>query len=775
MFHNFSGYSFADSIAFSLSDHFPIGICKKLPKQPSRYLSFTGRSYRDFNEDQFCIDLENADWTMYDQVVNPDIAWDIMYSNILKVVDAHCPFKEYHISKKRPPYITTEIISLSRDRDYHHKLAICSPENSPQAAYHCQLATSLRKTVNSNIKNSKQNFILNQFESSNNNPNKFWSTVSSLLLQVKSKVIEGVFSKDNGSFLTGYEASQEINSFFINVGSEIDARLPPPSDFLKFFDDLPCTIDQMAEFSIASTEIKLEGIDISKSSGIPNINSNLLKIALLNQKARFCRLLNLCDSSAIFPRLWKTSMVIPIPKKGDSRFVTNLRPVALLPIPGKILEKFLETHLSHYLSDNNILTPSQGGFRKNHSTQLTTFNLTENIASALNNNSFALVTYLDVSKAFDTINHSILLNKLALLGINGNFFSILVDYLRDRQQCTNFNGCISNKLPVKTGVPQGSIIGPILFNLYVNDVSYICFNSILSMYADDTALCCISPNLSQLECMMNNDLRLMNTWSVNNRLSLNAFKTKCTLFYSKRKKIINHLEIYLGNQLLEFVPCYKYLGFLLDRQLNFENHTARLLQRANAKATVLYKIRRYLNQHISLRLYKSLLLPILEYGDIFVLGNNMKPLFKLQKFQNRMLRLVLHINYRISNVDLHLRSNVLPLVYRRHLSICRVMFNLSFDVNRLEQTMNVRTRSAGAAMLSVPFPKSNFLHKSVFYQGFKIWNSLPVHLRMIRDYKLFKKKLKFLLMLSFQTTQQLNNVQLVEELPDSVLSNSLYL
>lgn len=170
-------------------------------------------------------------------------------------------------------------------------------------------------------------------------------------------------------------------------------------------------------------------IDINKSSGLSLINSKLLKIAFASQSARFCRLLNLCISASTFPLQWKVGTIVPLPKKGDTRFVTNVRPVALLPIPGKILEKFLEIHLSNYLEDSNILIPDQGGFRRYHNTQLSAFKLCEQIASAINTKQYSLATSLDIFKASNTINHQTISNKLLSIGVNNKVHNILLTLL----------------------------------------------------------------------------------------------------------------------------------------------------------------------------------------------------------------------------------------------------------------------------------------------------------------------------------------------------------
>lgn len=219
-----------------------------------------------------------------------------------------------------------------------------------------------------------------------------------LIPKSKSVNMSGVYDPETGEFHDGIEASQIINKFFTQIGQKLNEKLPIMNNNYSLIESAS-QMPPMRDIDVFAVDLHISHIDINKSSGLSSLSAKLLKIALNCQLVRFIILVKLCIRTCIFPLAWKIGTVVPLPKKGDTRLVTNLRPVTLLPVPGKILEKFLLNQLSKFLEDNNILTQHQGGFRKKHSTQLSAFNLCNVIAHALNSNQYSVVTYLDVSKA----------------------------------------------------------------------------------------------------------------------------------------------------------------------------------------------------------------------------------------------------------------------------------------------------------------------------------------------------------------------------------------
>ena len=241
-------------------------------------------------------------------------------------------------------------------------------------------------------------------------------------------------------------------------------------------------------------------------------------------------LYNLSILQSSVPLAWKVALVTPLQKDGDPTDTNNLRPISLLPLPGKILERLIHSQVMNYLESNNILSKHQGGFRNNHSTLDTIAKFTDDVYTAINSHELTLAVFIDFRKAFDTINHQILLKQLNKLGFDNNFTNWTKDYLTDRFQQTLANGIRSGPRRVTCGVPQGSILGPLFFLVYINDLSSAIKRSQLKLFADDTTIYYSSKNVIALQNVIQQDLLNVAQWCDSNALTINMNKTKLMLF-----------------------------------------------------------------------------------------------------------------------------------------------------------------------------------------------------------------------------------------------------
>ena len=250
-------------------------------------------------------------------------------------------------------------------------------------------------------------------------------------------------------------------------------------------------------------------------------------------------ILNLVIRTSIFPHAWKEAIVTPLPKGGDRSEVNNFRPISILPLPAKLMEKVLRKQLLEYLIGNDLLFVHQDGFRPNRSTQHSIEKLTNYIFEALNKNLCTTAIYLDFSKAFDTLNHFILKKKLTNLGLQNSATALIENYLTDRRQRTKANGILSDYHNITCGVPQGSVLGPLLFLTYINDMHSSLTNLQCQHYADDTVLYISHQPEMDISNIINNDLVQIATWC-NSKLSLNNKKTKHMIFANKalRRKLV---------------------------------------------------------------------------------------------------------------------------------------------------------------------------------------------------------------------------------------------
>ena len=369
--------------------------------------------------------------------------------------------------------------------------------------------------------------------------------------------------------------------------------------------------------------------------------TKLLKIARHELSIPFSDICNASFDEGVFPEKNKIAKVIPSHKKGPTNDVNNYRPISLLSVFSKIMEKLMVTRLNTYLEVHEVLYPNQYGFRSGYSTSPSLISITETIKKTIENKKFGCGVFIDLKKAFDTVNHDILLQKLEHYGIREEALSWFESYLTNRKQYVHLNGINSKTNKITCGVPQGSVLGPLLFLLYINDLPNISEKLKFYLFADDTNIYLESDKLHILEKTMNKELEKLHEWLCINRLSLNISKTNFVIFHPINKPKIP-VTVLINKQAINEEQYVKYLGILIDSKLTFKFHIDELNKKISRAIGVLYKLRPHVTQKILSNVYYAIIYPFLLYG-ILIWGNACKtrliPIHILQKKFVRMATL----------------------------------------------------------------------------------------------------------------------------------------
>ena len=316
--------------------------------------------------------------------------------------------------------------------------------------------------------------------------------------------------------------------------------------------------------------------------------------------------------------------------------------MSLLPLPGKLIEKIVHLALSRHFDNNHLLTEAQNGFRKNRSTVTSVANFSDDVLRAMNEAEISLACFIDLRKAFDTVNHSVLRKKLKHMGVTGKFLSWCSSYVSGRSQKTVANGIISNSREVTYGVPQGSVLGPLFFLAYINDMSSSVENVHLSLYADDTVLYVSGKEIGICAQQIQVNLDRFADWCHLNALKINAEKTKVLIFGTpKRVKRAGHVQLRINDKPIQQVPTYKYLGMTLDSSISYKPHLATVVRNVSHKIYLLSRVKKFMSNRTALLVYKTMILPFFDYADVIYHNASVSELEKLQRLQNRALKLCL--------------------------------------------------------------------------------------------------------------------------------------
>ena len=448
------------------------------------------------------------------------------------------------------------------------------------------------------------------------NMKKTWQIMKDIVNKNKTKQLQTKFKLSNGNYTTdGSVISNKFNDFFINVGPTLAAKIPDqkftPIDFMG----------QPSVNSIFLSEVTTEEINkILRSlkngaAGYDEINASLLKLILPFIGEPLIYLCNQSLQEGVFPSELKIANVLPLYKSADAFVFNNYRPVSLLCVISKVFEKIMYNRLIDFLDNFAILNNSQFGFRKLHSTYMALMTLMNRLTTSLEKNEYVIGIFLDFSKAFDTVDHAILLKKMAHYGVRGNALQWFESYLSNRYQYVTYNGISSSTQAIKCGVPQGSILGPLLFLIYINDLCSVCKHTDPILFADDTNLFSSGKDIQALESNINSELSNISLWLKVNKLSLNIKKTHYMVF-CRSKKFSNNLQLLIEGETLDEVQTTKFLGVIIDNKLTWKYHIDSISGKIARGIGMIIKARQYLNKNGLRSLYYSFIFPYFTYLGI---------------------------------------------------------------------------------------------------------------------------------------------------------------
>jgi hypothetical protein len=492
----------------------------------------------------------------------------------------------------------------------------------------------------------------------------------------------------------------------------------------------------------------IQSLHNKNSSGYDEITSKILKISAVSILSPLTYIFNNALRSGIFPDRMKYSIIKPLHKKGTTDELENYRPISLLSSFSKIFEKIIYKRLYVHLEKHKILSPNQYGFREGLSTYSAINPLLDSILNAFKEKKFVGCLFCDIHKAFDCVNHEILLTKLLTYGITGTSNTMIQSYLKNRYQQVvimddnNINS-YSNWTLIKQGVPQGSVLGPLLFLIYINDLALI-LNSHANpiLFADDTSVIISSSNKCDFENTLNLVINEIFTWCKINSLTLNIEKTKFMQFYRYNQKGLD-LQILINNQTINNVTEIGFLGLHLDNKLSWKLHSHELISKLNKACYAIRAMKPLVSHKALMSIYYAYFHSVMKYGIMFW-GNSSfsHDVFKVQK---RVIRLITNSYRRESCRPLFKKLEILTLFSQYILSVLVYLTNNMhlFTYNREIYSINTRN----SCNLHLKSTNLSVVQKGVVYSGCKLFNSLPIHLKAHSENpKQFSKSLKIFLL-----------------------------
>ena len=680
----------------AVADHQPVifsaQICRQRLPRPS---PITTRPWRRLNWDALRLRLLTADWESLYIAVGVDEKLTAFMNVWNSAIDELCP--TITVSRRRPdcPWLRDDpdLATAIEERDAARRT--WERSGSPEARRQYQLR---RNNVKGHLIRAKRRYLC---EGLLTDRRGFWSRIKRFALQPAGAIPSASASDDVAA------RADDFNKYFASVGERVAADVAqagcagagprPPRVCAATLELRPVTLPELSKAIGSMSSSRAAGVDEVPLHAIVNcfpvIGPHLL------------HLINRSIVTAVFPEAWKLARVIPIHKSGDQSDPSNFRPISILSVLSKILEKVVAIQLMSYLTQNNILSPHQYAYRPSHSTEHAMLDAVDWIEKHVDDGHVVSLASIDLSKAFDSVNHALLLNKLEWYGVSSAWFA---SYLYNRRQVVTGGG--SDPLHVSHGVAQGSILGPILFLLVTNDISSFLTHGRLLSYADDTQILDHSPptavGLSSLKARVEKSLSELQTWFQQNSLKMNPRKTSFTLIGTKQTLAKTPGFEITSGLTIQPSKTVKILGVLLDQQLTWQSHIDAVVRRCNAITISLFKVRHHLTPEVRKLLVETHVLPHIHYCLSVWGGAAQCHLHRVQKSLNLAARMVSgvrrseHISPTLAALGWHgvndmVRTHDCALVARAVNGTCPPAITAMFTPRAEVSLRNTRAIAAG--------------------------------------------------------------------------------
>ena len=722
-------------IQTKVSDHYTIQcsyLIKMQKKAPTGHKYINYRCYKKFDKQNFLTFLSTLPFDNIYQHRDPFDAIEFICNLLKLAIDKHVPIKSKRVKQTDiPAWLSNSTIEAMRDRDSFNR-------KTQKKEFQKQ-----RNIVNNLVEKDRKNYV-NKTVEDNKDTKTIWRAINTLTNSNKKDSKTKIELEPN-----------IINDFFLNLPQTIltpemrklNDKYECPSELIEFCNNKKIpknfTIPYITVPEVGKRITKLKD---TKAVGPDEIPVNLIKIALPHIIEPLTYAYNLCIDKNCFPTQLKEAKVIPLPKTQDTSHPKNLRPISLLPILSKPLEGHIHKHMYNHLHKNNLIHKYQSGFRPKHSCQTALVKLIDSWLSSINKKQTVGAVYLDFKKAFDLVNHNTLISKLKMYFPNSEVTNLIESYLTNRTQFVLLNGKRSHKKVIQSGVPQGSVLGPLFFIVYINDLPlHLNKQTENTLFADDSALYTANRNIPTINNTLQDSLDKTHAWCNKNSMVIHPDKTKSMIIAPRQKLQIYKpkLNLTLGTSKIEEVKEHKMLGVTIDTGLTWNKHIENLIKRLAKNTYLLCKLKNYIkNTHLQM-FFNAHILSHINYASTIWDGCSQDIYKKLNSVYKRAVKQLKH-RHTSTTDETFKQLDILPL--KKHLEFNKTILTHKIYYNQtptyLTELLDKPQDRYNTQRLRPPLPRIDLCYNSLAYSGSVLWNNLPNTLKTTTTTKSFKRKLR---------------------------------